>query len=222
MLDSQTLHPYGFIIAHVVIEGVALATKVIHNCLGAQRSHHLGIVPWKAQMILWSWCHLPVRHGQGCCSCTFLSVVWWTAGKRWYISVSRWQINSIQAVGQCQCLAANRMLARLSSFSIVYKLFIDCTLPILKCCTLSLCLYLIYLLCNIYFSVANRRIHLLLLLNKLPYWVLYSKFTVIMLILVCVYLSCTLHEYYCGNSRSQRFCYLYILFINFDIYENAR
>lgn len=45
MLDSQTLHPYGFIIAHVVIEGVALAAKVIHNCLGAQRGHHLGIVP---------------------------------------------------------------------------------------------------------------------------------------------------------------------------------
>lgn len=122
MLNSKTLHPYGFIVAHVVVEGVALATKVIHNGLWTQWGHHLSIVPGKSQMILWSWCHLPVRHGQGSCTYTFPSLVWLAAGKRWYICVSRWQSNSIQAMGQCQCLAANRVLARLYSFEICLQI----------------------------------------------------------------------------------------------------
>lgn len=156
MLDSKTLHPYGFIVAHVVVEGVALATKVIHNGLWTQWGHHLGIVPRKSQMILWSWCHLPVRHGQGSCTCTFLTKSdWQLAGADIFVSADDRSIQFKQWVSvNAWPLIVCSPVFPLSRF--VYKLFIACTLPILKCCTLSICLYLIYLLCNIYFSVANR------------------------------------------------------------------
>jgi len=52
VLRAQTLHPYCLVVAHVVVEGIRLATEVVHDALRAQGGHHLGVVPGEAQVVV--------------------------------------------------------------------------------------------------------------------------------------------------------------------------